>query len=81
MRPLIGSAVHLELPRMTPNGQFVRPRIVVGLPSSEMKTWLRSRGIAAEQCLFPMLRARVRLNQERGELSAGLSLYARCSFF
>jgi hypothetical protein len=80
-RPLIGGAVHLEMPRMAPNGQFVRPKIVIGLASSEMKTWLRSQGIAAEQCMLPMLRARARLNQETREFSAGLTVYARCTFY
>lgn len=80
-RPLIGSAVHLEMPRIAPNGQFVRPRIVIGLASSEMKSWMRSQGISAEQCMLPLIRLRARLNQETRELSAGLSLIARCTFY
>jgi hypothetical protein len=80
-RPLIGSAIHLEMPRLTPNGQFTRPKIVVGLESYEMKNWLRSGGIDAERCMLPMLRVRGRLNHETREISAGLMLYARCTFF
>jgi hypothetical protein len=80
-RPLLGSAVHLEMPRMAPNGQFTRPRIVLGLVSSEMKSWMRAQGIAAEQCMLPLVRARARLNQETREFSAGLTLFARCTFY
>ena len=80
-RPLLGSAVHLEMPRMAPNGQFTRPRIVLGLVSSEMKSWMRLQGIAAEQCMLPLVRARARLNQETRELSAGVTLFARCTFY
>jgi hypothetical protein len=80
-RPLIGNAVHLEMPRMAPDGKFVRPKIVVGLASSELKSWLRTHGIAAEQCLLPMLRARARLDQQTNEFSAGLTVYARCTFY
>ena len=80
-RPLIGGAVHLEMPRLAPNGQFVRPKIFIGLESSQMKSWMRSQGIAAERCMFPMLRARTRLNHENGEFSAALTMHARCTFY
>ena len=81
MRSLIGNAIHIEMPRIEPNGRFVRPKIVFGLASPEMKSWLRSQGIGAEKCMFPMLRARARLNQESREVSAGVTLYARCTFY
>jgi hypothetical protein len=80
-RPLIGSAVHLEMPRMAPDGKFIRPKIIIGLASSELKSWLRTHGIAAEKCMLPMLRARARLDQQTNEFSAGLTVYARCTFY
>ena len=81
VRSLIGNAVHIEMPRIDRNGHFVRPKIVFGLVSPDFKGWLRSQGIAAENCMFPMLRVRARLNQESREVSAGITLYARCSFY
>jgi hypothetical protein len=81
VRSLIGNAVHIEMPRIDRNGHFVRPKIVLGLVSPEIKGWLRSQGIAAENCMFPMLRARARLNHESREVSAGVTLHARCSFY
>lgn len=80
-RPLIGGAVHVELPRLAPDGRFVRPKIVIGLASSGMKNWLRAQGVAADHCMLPMLRPRARLNQQTREFSAGLTVYARCTFY
>lgn len=81
IRSLIGNAVHIEMPRFDPSGRYVRPKIVFGLASPQIKSWLRAQGLGAEACMFPMLRARARLNQESGEISAGVTLHARCTFY
>jgi hypothetical protein len=40
---------------------------------------MNSNGLAVEQCLLPMLRARARINAE-GEASGTMWVYARCTF-
>lgn len=75
----LGGAVQVEAPRLTPTGTYTRPRIVIGVPSEPMKDWMNSNGLAVEQCLLPMLRARARVNAE-GEASGTMWLYARCTF-
>lgn len=76
---MLGGAVQLEAPRPTIDGTYKRPRIIVGLPSESMKSWMNSAGFTTEKCLLPMVRARARLNND-GEASGALWLYARCTF-
>jgi len=74
-----GSVQVIEQPRDPVTGAYRRPKIIVGLPSDTMKSWLKASGITAERCLLPMVRARAKLNEE-GEASGALWLYARCTF-
>jgi hypothetical protein len=75
----LGGAVQVEASRTTIDGTYRRPKVIVGLPSESMKSWLNSAGFPTEQCLLPMVRARARINND-GEASGALWLYARCTF-
>ncbi len=75
----LGGALQVESARMTGDGRYSRPKVIIGLPSESMKGWMNSAGFSAEQCLLPMVRARARLNAE-GEASGTMWLYARCTF-
>jgi hypothetical protein len=78
---LIGSGVMLEMARSGPEGQFVRPRLLIGLQSAELRSWMNSVGIAAERCMLPQLRGRVKREPETGKLGAAVLVSARCTFF
>jgi hypothetical protein len=75
----LGGAVQVEASRANIDGSYKRPKVIVGLPSESMKSWLYSAGFPTEQCLLPMVRARARINND-GEASGALWLYARCTF-
>ena len=75
----LGGALQVESARLTGDGRYTRPKVIIGLPSESMKGWMNSAGFSAEQCLLPMVRARARLNAE-GEASGAMWLYARCTF-
>lgn len=75
----LGGAVQVEASRTTIDGTYRRPKVIVGLPSDSMKSWLNSAGFPTEQCLLPMVRARARINND-GEASGAFWLYARCTF-
>lgn len=75
----LGGAVQVEASRTTIDGTYKRPKVIVGLPSESMKSWLNSAGFPTEQCLLPMVRARARINND-GEASGAFWLYARCTF-
>lgn len=75
------SAVVLELGRIGPDGRFVRPRIMVGRNSPELKLWLHEAGIRAERCMLPMVRTRAKRDPESGKLGATVMLSARCTFY
>jgi hypothetical protein len=75
----LGGAVQVEASRTNIDGTYKRPKVIVGLPSESMKSWLNSAGFPTEQCLLPMVRARARINNE-GEASGAFWLYARCTF-
>jgi hypothetical protein len=75
----LGGAVQVEASRTNIDGSYKRPKVIVGLPSESMKSWLYSAGFPTEQCLLPMVRARARINND-GEASGALWLYARCTF-
>jgi hypothetical protein len=74
------SAVVLELGRIGPEGRFVRPRIMVGRNSTELRYWLHEAGIHAERCMLPMVRTRAKRDPESGKLGATVMLSARCTF-
>ena len=75
------SAVVLELGRIGPDGRFVRPRIMVGRNSPELRYWLHEAGIRAERCMLPMVRTRAKRDPESGKLGATFMLSARCTFY
>jgi len=75
----LGGAVQVEASRTNIDGSYKRPKVIVGLPSESMKSWLYSAGFPTEQCLLPMVRARARINND-GEASGAFWLYARCTF-
>lgn len=75
----IGDSVRLEVPRDIVTGQYARPKVVVGLQSQSMRSWMHMAGLDAEHCMLPMLRARTRMTAE-GDVSGTLWLYARCTF-
>ena len=75
----LGGAVQVEASRTNIDGSYKRPKVIVGLPSESMKSWLNSAGFPTEQCLLPMVRARARINND-GEASGTFWLYARCTF-
>jgi hypothetical protein len=78
---LVGSGVMLEMARSGPDGQFVRPRLLIGLQSAELRSWMNSIGLAAERCMLPQLRGRVKRDPETGKLGAAVLVSARCTFF
>lgn len=75
----LGGTLQVESARLTGDGRYTRPKVIIGLPSESMKGWMNSTGLSAEQCLLPMMRVRARLNAE-GEASGAMWLYARCTF-
>jgi hypothetical protein len=72
------SSVDIDLPRASATGSYTRPKLMIGLPSAPMRSWLRAAGVDAERCQLPMLRART--SMASGDLNGTLWLYARCSF-
>jgi hypothetical protein len=75
----LGGALQVEGARVTSDGTYTRPKVMIGVPSESMKSWMNSAGLNAEQCLLPMVRARARVSAE-GEASGVMWLYARCTF-
>jgi hypothetical protein len=75
------SAVVLELVRIGPDGRFVRPRILVGRNSPELKLWLHEAGLRAERCMLLMVWTRAKRDPESGKLGATVMLSARCTFY
>jgi hypothetical protein len=78
---LIGSSVMLEMGRMTPDGKFQRPRLVIGNQSHELKAWMASMGVQAERCMLPTVRGRLKRSAEDGSIGAALLVSARCTFY
>ena len=64
----LGGALQVEGARVTSDGTYTRPKVMIGVPSESMKSWMNSAGLNAEQCLLPMVRARARVSAE-GEAS------------
>lgn len=78
---LIGTGVVLEMPRLGPNGEFVRPRLLIGRQSPELNAWMKSMGIAPERCMLPMFRGRLNREPETGKIGAAVLMSARCTFY
>lgn len=77
---LIGSSVMLEVARVTPDGRYQRPRLVIGHSSPELKSWMSSAGIPAERCMLPLVRGRMKRDQNTGDVGAAIWVSARCTF-
>jgi len=78
---LIGSNVVLEMPRVEPDGKFVRPRLLIGRQSPELNDWMKSMGVTPERCMLPMFRGRLHRVPETGKITAAVLMSARCTFY
>lgn len=76
-----GSGVMLEMARVGPNGQFVRPRLLIGRQSPELRSWMNSVGLPAERCMLPQFRGRLKRVEETGKYGAAVLVSARCTFY
>ena len=77
----LGSAVRMEAPRPTATGQYTKPKVIVGLPSDSMRSFMNSVGFTTERCMLPTLKARPTFNAG-GDLDGGTFwLSARCTFY
>jgi hypothetical protein len=75
------SGLMLEMARTTPDGNYVRPRLIIGRHSDELKSWMNAAGISADRCMLPVLRSRLKRAPETGKTSAAFLVSARCSFY
>lgn len=78
---LIGRGVLLEMARTGPDGQFVRPRVLIGRQSPELRLWMREMGLPPDRCMLPMFRGRLKRDADTGKLGAALLVSARCTFY
>jgi xanthine/CO dehydrogenase XdhC/CoxF family maturation factor len=78
---LIGKGVLLEVPRVTADGQYQRPRLLIGRQSPELRSWMTSMGLPPERCMLPMLRGRMKRAAETGKYGAAVLISARCTFY
>ena len=76
-----GGGVMLEMARTGPDGQFVRPRLLIGRQSEELRSWMSSVGISAERCMLPQLRGRLKRADETGKTGVAVLMSARCTFY
>lgn len=78
---LVGRGVLLEMARTGPDGQFVRPRLLIGRQSPELRLWMREMGLPPERCMLPMFRGRLKRDPDTGKLGAAVLVSARCTFY
>lgn len=78
---LLGRGVLLEMRRAGPNGQYVRPRLLIGRHSPELRLWMRELGLPPEHCMLPLLRGRLKRDPGTGKLGAAVLISARCRFY
>jgi hypothetical protein len=78
---LIGAGVLLEMGRVGPDGEFVRPRLLIGRQSPELNVWMKSMGVTPERCMLPMFRGRLNRVPETGKVGAAVLISARCTFY
>ena len=77
----LGSAVRVETPRATATGQYTKPKVIVGLPSDSMRTFMNSVGFTTERCMLPTLKARAKVGAG-GDVEGGTFwVSARCTFY
>jgi hypothetical protein len=78
---LVGQGVVLEMARVGPDGQFVRPRLLIGRQSPELRLWMREMGLPPERCMLPTFRGRLKRDPETQKLGAAVLVSARCTFY
>jgi hypothetical protein len=77
----LGSAIHVEAPRATVTGQYTKPKVIVGLPSDSMRSFMNSVGFTTERCMLPTLKARAKVGAG-GDVEGGTFwVSARCTFY
>jgi hypothetical protein len=77
----LGSAIRVEAPRATATGQYTRPKVIVGLPSDSMRSFMNSVGFTTERCMLPTLKARPTFSAG-GDIDGGTFwVSARCTFY
>lgn len=75
------SGLMMEMARVTPDGRFVRPRLLIGRHSDELRNWMHAAGISADRCMLPLVRGRLKRAPETGKVGAAFLVSARCSFY
>jgi len=75
----LNSFVQVEMPRDLGDGRYSRPRVRLGMQSESLKSLAQSIGLQPDRCTLPGLRARSSASSD--ELSASVTVFARCSFF
>ena len=77
----LGSAIRVEAPRATATGQYTKPKVIFGLPSDSMRSFMNSVGFTTERCMLPTLKARAKVGAG-GDVEGGTFwVSARCTFF
>jgi hypothetical protein len=76
-----GSAIRVETPRATGTGQYTQPKVIFGLPSDSMRSFMNSVGFTTERCMLPTLKARAKVGAG-GDVEGGTFwVSARCTFY
>jgi hypothetical protein len=75
------SGLMVEMARLTPDGQFVRPRLLIGRHSDELRNWMHAAGVSADRCMLPLVRSRLKRAPETGKVGVAFLVSARCSFY
>lgn len=78
---LVGKGVLLEMGRVGPDGQFQRPRLLLGRQSPELRMWMKELGLPPERCMLPLFRGRLKRDEHTGKTGAAFLVSARCSFY
>ena len=77
----LGSAIRVEAPRATATGQYTKPKVIFGLPSDSMRSFMNSVGFTTERCMLPTLKARAKVGAG-GDVEGGTFwVSARCTFY
>ena len=77
----LGSAIRVEAPRATATGEYTRPKVIFGLPSDSMRSFMNSVGFTTERCMLPTLKARAKVGSG-GDVEGGTFwVSARCTFY
>lgn len=77
----LGSAIRVEAPRATGDGQYTKPKVIFGLPSDSMRKFMNSVGFTTERCMLPTLKARAKVGAG-GDIDGGTFwVSARCTFY